>query len=157
MYSIAEKWYGILFCDGQKKLDPSIRPFLADLCKLLDDLCEPDFFGNGSDDKPVRIDYATATTNELFDEIRECDILHSSYSGDGEAPYGIAVDIESFPCWEIQNIIQSDRDSESQRTDAEKKFKNYLSNYKTVSNIEISVLLDKYGIKPDFVWTTSTS
>ena len=165
MYQISEKWYGVLICDCQKQLDDSMKPFLADLCKMIDDAEAPDYFGDGTDDRPVRLgisleDYmpedGSVMLNDLWEVISDSDILNTSYSGGGDPPYGIAVEIESYPSWEVQNIIQSEKNNESQRADAEIKFQEYCDKHKA-DGIDFIALFEKHGIQPDFVWTSSTS
>jgi hypothetical protein len=157
MYVISEKWYGYLLCDNAKELDESMQPFLADLCKMIDDVEGPDFWGNGSDDKPERIDYATASVQDLFEELNEVSVFNTSYSGDGKEPYGIAIDVESFPSWDIRDVIKSEENNESQRTETELKFRQYCNNMKSSYGYDFVGLFERHGITPDFLWTTSTS
>lgn len=134
-YAIADIIYGISgddFLLALKKVDfgnKELDNFLSELG-----------FEEGDDDEP-------ASAEEVFDAIKECDMLDSVYRGNGKPPYWLGVEIGGF-----DEACTYQKVAEINFTPTEKEKKEYLKNLKDWPKIIVDVLPEPYVF---FAWGSS--
>ena len=140
MYTIINRGYGLLFCDGYKYLhedEAEIVSFLDDYAKIVDE------------ENHYRIDWPF---KQKVNYLQEMDYLESMYSGQNDEM--IAFLGVSNLGWDTSQL--SGQEGLIEFAKKENPTEDEVAEFEEIS-LEIRNLFLKYNIKPEIFWVESTS